>query len=222
MPPAAPDEEVRLKRRATIAAVVLALVLGGFSLDLTRPKAVGAKASMPDPGLTGAPSQGSCYSCHNAGLNDIFGSFLLFGVPPTYTPGQDYLLVAAITRATGASRWGFEATALRSGGQMAGSFGDSSNAVGELTQLGIEYVSQTTLEGFDGTFTDSLGAGWIFRWTAPPQGSGTVTFYAAGAACNNDNAATGDYTYTTTGSSIEGAATAVEATTWGKIKQIYR
>jgi hypothetical protein len=221
MPPAAPDEEVRVKRRATIAVVVLALVLGGFSLDLTRPTSVGAKASMPDPGLTGAPSQSSCATCHNAGLNDGLGAILLFGVPPTYTPGQDYLVVAAISR-DAMTRWGFEATALRSGGQMAGSFGDSSNAVGEQTQLGIEYVSQTTLEGFDGTYADSLGAGWVFKWTAPPQGSGTVTFYAAGVGANHDNAATGDYTYTTSASSIEGAATAVQSTTWGKIKQIYR
>ena len=210
-----------MKRTATIAAVVLALVLGGFSLDVTRPESVGAKASMPDPGLTAAPSQGTCYTCHNVALNDLSGAILHFGVPPTYTPGQDYLVVAAISQAT-STRWGFEATALRSGGQMAGSFSDSSNAVGEQTQLGIEYVSQTTLEGFDGTYSDSLGAAWVFKWTAPPQGSGTVTFYAAGAACNNDNAATGDYTYTTTGTSIEGAVTAVESTTWGKIKQIYR
>ena len=210
-----------MKRRATIAVIVLALALGGFSLDLTRPMSVGAKASMPDPALTGAPSQGTCYNCHSAGINDGLGAILLFGVPATYTPGQDYFIGAAISRAA-STRWGFEATALRSGGQMAGSFSDSSNAVGEQTQLGIQYVSQTTLEGFDGTYTDSLGAGWAFKWTAPPQGSGTVTFYAAGAACNNDNAATGDYTYTTTGTSIEGAVTAVESTTWGKIKQIYR
>jgi hypothetical protein len=210
-----------MKRKATIAVVVLALALGGFSLDLTRPMSVCAKCLMPYPGLTVAPSHGSGYNCHNAVINDGLGILQVFTVPPTYTPGQSYLLVAAITRAA-STRWGFELTALRSGGQMAGSFGDSSNAVGEQTSLGIEYVSQTTLEGFDGTYADSLGAGWAFQWTAPPQGSGTVTFYAAGAACNNDNAVTGDYTYTTSVSSSEGAATAVESTTWGKIKQIYR
>jgi hypothetical protein len=210
-----------MKRKATIAVIVLALALGGFSLDLTRPKSVGAKASMPDPGLTGAPSQGTCYNCHNAGINDGLGIIQIYNVPPTYTPGQSYLLVAAITREV-STRWGFELTALKSGNLMAGSFGDNSNAVGEQTQLGIEYVSQTTLEGFDGTYADSLGAGWAFQWTAPPQGAGTVTFYAAGAACNNDNAVTGDYTYTTSVSSTEGSATDVKATTWGKIKQIYR
>jgi len=211
-----------MKRTATIAALVLALALGGFSLDLTRPTSVGANASMPGPGLTGAPSQGTCYNCHNAGLNDGLGLIQFFNVPPTYTPGQSYILVAAIGRIA-STRWGFEATALTSGGLMAGSFSDSSNAVGEQTSLGIDYVSQTTLEGFDGTYSDSTGAGWVFRWTAPPPGAGTVTFYAAGAACNKDNAVTGDYTYTTSAQSTEGAATAVDLpTTWGKMKQIYR
>jgi hypothetical protein len=205
----------------TIVAVVLAVALGGFSLDLTRPTSVVAKAGMPDPALTGAPTQGTCYNCHNSGLNDGLGVIQLFNVPPSYTPGQSYLLVAAITAGT-STRWGFELTALKSGGQMAGSLGDNSNAVGTQSSNGIDYVSQTTLEGFDGTYADSLGAGWAFQWTAPPEGSGTVTFYAAGAACNNDNAETGDYTYTTTATSTEGAATDVKGTTWGKMKQIYK
>jgi hypothetical protein len=129
--------------------------------------------------------------------------------------------VVAITQLT-STRWGFELTAVKSGGGMAGSFADISNTVGEQSQGGFDYVSQTTLEGADGTWADSLGAAWAFQWTAPPQGAGTVTFYAAGAACNKDNAATGDFTYTTTVSSTEGAVTAVEPTTWGKIKQIYK
>ncbi len=210
-----------MKRTVTIVAVVLGIALGGFSLDLTRPTSVVAKSGMPDPALTGAPTEGTCHNCHNAGLNDGLGGIFVFNVPPTYTPGQKYLLVAAITAAT-STRWGFELTAVNNAGQMAGSFGDSSNAVAEQSHLGFDYVSQTTLEGFDGTYADSAGAGWAFQWTAPPPGGGTVTFYAAGAACNNDNAATGDITYTTTATSTEGAATAVESTTWGKIKQIYR
>jgi hypothetical protein len=127
----------------------------------------------------------------------------------------------AITRLSG-SRWGFELTALKGGGLMAGSLNDNYNAVGEQSSGGIDYASQTTLEGFDGTYADSVGAGWVVEWTAPPVGSGPVTFYAAGAACNNDNDVTGDYTYTTTATSTEGASTAVESTTWGKLKQLYR
>jgi len=212
-----------MKKTATIAAVVLAIALGGFSLEITRPTSVVAKAAMPDPALTGAPSQGTCFTCHTGGLNDLSGIIQIYNVPPSYTPGQDYILLAAVAGLTG-SRWGFELTALKSGNTMAGSFSDSSNAVGEQNSLGITYVSQTTNEGFDGTYADSTGgAVWVFKWTAPPQGAGPVTFYGAGVACDNDNTANaGDFAYTTTVTSTEGAPTAVESTTWGKIKQIYR
>ena len=213
-----------MKRTATIAAVVLAIALGGFSIDVTRPTSVVAKASMPDPGLTGAPpGNNTCFTCHSGGLNDLSGAVQLLGVPSTYTPGQDYVMVAVVVGLSG-SRWGFEATALTSGNAMAGSFSDSSNAVGEQTSLGIQYVSQTTNEGFDGTYADSTsGTAWAFRWTAPPPGTGPVTFYAAGAACDNDNAANaGDFTYTTSAVSGEGTTTDVKGTTWGKMKTIYR
>jgi len=207
---------------ATIAALVLAIALGGISLDLTRPTTVVAKAAMPDPALTGAPGQGTCFTCHSGGLNDLQGIIQLYNVPSAYTPGQEYILLAAVAGLSG-SRWGFELTALNGGNSMAGSFSDSSNAVAEQTSLGITYVSQTTMEGFDGTYSDSTGAFWVFKWTAPPQGTGPVTFYGAGVAADKDGTANaGDFTYTTTVSSTEGTSTDVKATTWGRIKQIYR
>ena len=212
-----------MKRTATIAAVMLAIALGGFSIDVTRPTPVVAKASMPDPGLTGAPgASGTCFTCHTGGLNDLSGGIQIYNVPTSYTPGQDYYLVAVVAGLSG-SRWGFELTALTSGNTMAGSISDSSNAVGEQTSFGITYVSQTTNEGFDGTYADSTGAAWVFKWTAPSAGAGTVTFYAAGVAGDNDNTANaGDFTFTTEVMSGEGTTTDVQETTWGKIKMIYR
>jgi hypothetical protein len=212
-----------MRRTATIAAVALAMALGGFSLDWTRPTSVVANAAMPDPGLTGAPPSGSnCYTCHNGGLNDGLGIIQIYNVPQPYVPGQTYTLLVLLANLTD-TRWGFELTALKSDNTMAGSFQDNSAAVGEQSQGGIDYVSQTTLEGFDGTYSDSTGAAWVFQWTAPPQGAGPVTFYAAGAACDKDGTAnSGDFTYTASVATTEGASTDVKAVTWGKIKQIYR
>ena len=212
-----------MKRMATIAAVLLAVALGALSLDLTRPTSVIAKSGMPDPALTGAPAEGTCFTCHNGGLNDANGGVLIFNVPAQYTPGQVYGIGVVLVRAFGSSRWGFEATALTGGGQMAGTLDDNNNFVGKQTQGGIQYVSHTTLKGFDGTYADSSGGVWTFYWTAPPVGTGPVTFYATGAACDNDSDANaGDFTYTTTVASSEGAATDVKSITWGKIKQLYR
>lgn len=215
-----------MRSMATIVAVGLAMTLGAFTLDLSRPHSLIAKAAMPDPGLTAAPTEGSCFTCHNGALNDPNGIIQIFNVPAAYTPGQDYVLLAVVVRDTGGKRWGFEATALTGGGLMAGTLGDSSLSVGTQTQGGKTYVSQTTLEGFDGTYStsaDSIGAAWPFKWTAPPVGTGPVTFYAAGTACDKDNTANaGDFTYTTSAISIEGAATDVKSTTWGQIKMLYR
>ncbi len=211
-----------MKRIATIASMLLAISTCCYLLELSRPAPVTAKASMPDAGLTGAPGQGSCVTCHSGALNDVNGTVQIFGVPAQYAPGQLYTLAVIVTRAIGSSRWGFELTSLTSGSQMAGTLNDNNPLVGKQTQGGITYVSQTTLKGSDGTYADSLGGAWFFEWTAPPMGTGSVTFYAAGAACNNNNAAdAGDFTYTTSVSSAEGAPSAVESTTWGKLKMIY-
>ena len=156
-------------------------------------------------------------------MNDLSGTIQIYNVPPVYSPGQEYILLAAVAALSG-SRWGFELTALTSGNAMAGSLSDSSNAVGEQTSLGITYVSQTTNEGFDGTYADSTGgAVWVFKWTAPSAGAGPVTFYAAGTACDKDNTANpGDFTFTTEVMSTEATTTDVKGSTWGKIKTIYR
>jgi hypothetical protein len=179
---------------------------------------------MPDPALTGAPSEGTCFTCHNGALDDGDGGILFFGVPSAYTPDQTYPIAVIVTRVPGATtRWGFEATVLTSGNQMAGVLDDNNNNVGKQTQNGITYISQTTLKGSDGTYADSLGGVWTFYWTAPSAGAGPVTFYGAGAACDQDNAAdAGDFTYTGSISSAEGTPTDVEGVTWGKLKQIYR
>ena len=60
------------------------------------------------------------------------------------------------------------------------------------------------------------------RESAPAVGGGTVTFYFSGVACYIVGGNGGDYVYTSSTSSTEGGTTDVEATTWGKIKTIYR
>ena len=49
-----------------------------------------------------------------------------------------------------------------------------------------------------------------------------VTFYAAGNAANGTGGTDGDKIYTTSVSATEGSMTGVDATTWGKIKMLYR
>jgi hypothetical protein len=142
---------------------------------------------------TGAPGEGNCTNCHTGVLNSGSGSVGL-SAPPEYTPGDTLDLSVSLAN-VGQSRWGFEITALDASDQPAGQFliSDATN-----TQMNIDnrqYVFHTSTGTYDGTADASPG--WTFRWVAPPQGSGTVTFWLAGLASNSSNNTSGDSTYTT-------------------------
>jgi hypothetical protein len=142
--------------------------------------------------------------------------------PGTYTPGQTYAIGVGVD-GPGAARYGFELTALDASNLMAGTFTNLTDSTGSQSGGGRFYENQVTTPK-DGTFAGSPdGGAWVFAWTAPPQGTGTVTFYAAGVAANNDNGAdSGDQTYTATAISAESGGTPVQRTTWGAIKNRYR
>jgi hypothetical protein len=116
----------------------------------------------------------------------------------TYAPGQLIHMTVTDSDPT-AMRWGFELTArlASDGTQPAGAL---SLASGEsLAQLdgspgSVQYVTHTSAGTRPGT---SGGATWDVYWTAPGASVGSVTFYAAGNAANNNGAPTGDRIYTT-------------------------
>ena len=61
------------------------------------------------------------------------------------------------------------------------------------TTASRKYITYT----FAGTDTVSPGIGkWTFDWTAPETNEGSVTFYIASIAANNDGTDDGDYCYT--------------------------
>jgi len=210
-------------RRTWIAAsVVLGIVGGWLAFDLAGPPAARGNATQPPTGKTGGPPSGqSCAQCHNAGVNDGTGLLQFLRDSGSYVPGNTYAIVILLGR-TGNTRWGFEVTALKQDGTMAGSFANVTDLTTIQSSGSIDYVSHV-IGISDGTFAGTANAaGWGFEWTAPAAGAGTVTFYVAGVAADNDDSDNGDYTFTTTDTWPEGGTTAVETTTWGRIKQIYR
>jgi hypothetical protein len=64
--------------------------------------------------------------------------------------------------------------------------------------MGRQYIEHTQLGTFAGT---PAGHTWQIRWTAPSADIGTVRFFAAGNAANNDGTNQQDYIYTTTAAS---------------------
>ena len=210
-----------------------ALVAGLLAIDPPAPREAGAYSFQPPAAKAGdPPGNGTCAECHFGGLNTGDGS-LSISAPAAYMPGQQYTITVTL-QDPGQTRWGFELTALTSAFQMAGSLASADTLTKTQVFFLKTYVSHTS-NGInnqlgtsplpnDGTYWQLADgpASWTFRWTAPPSGTGTVTFYAAGNAANgNGTNGAGDFIYTKTATSQE-AVTAVVQTTWGALKKLYR
>ncbi|MGE5176128.1 MAG: choice-of-anchor V domain-containing protein [Hyphomicrobiales bacterium] len=208
--------------RSTLAAIALAVA---FVAAVSAPTLVQAYPDTPPPGRTGAPSENTCRTCHSGTLNDGVATFELRNLPAAYMPGETYSLTVSLRR-TGMARWGFSLTSLRdSDNAFAGSLSTGGSALLLIqSKSSRDYISQTTDFGSnDGTYADwTGGVTWTFDWTAPPAGTGTVTFYAAGVAANNDNSASSaDDVYTFAVPLVENVTTDVTTTTWGRIKRVF-
>lgn len=220
-----------MTRNLLILTIAAGLTFAMVFFAPTRPPIASASSFQPPEVSTGAPGEGQCLDCHTS-VPDGNGSFQILGVPAIYQPGLTYTLTVQIQH-TGQSRWGFEVTALRE--TTPGTFvaGGTIVRTSDLTLLstpGNQYISHTSnhkLAGdpLDGTFREVVDGpvSWSFDWIAPDAGAGTVTFYGAGNAANNNNAnGAGDFGYATSVSSLEGPPTPVSSTTWGFIKAMYR
>jgi len=216
-----------MKRTLLTAGISIGVIVGWLAFDPPAPRPVAASSTQPPPAHTGAPpSEGTCHDCHGDNtLNDGNGSVVITGLAglTEYVPGQTYT-VGAVVQHSGQSRWGFEMTVLKdSDNLMAGSFADLSPLTAVQSSGGKSYIGHSTITpGTDGTLTGFPVGTWAFNWTAPAAGAGSITFYVAGNAANNSGTNQGDFIYTNSLTLNEGASTAVEATTWGKIKLLYR
>ncbi len=167
-----------------------------FTNNLANPHAHAYSAG-PPAGFTHAPGELDCADCHTTPAEST--GTLTLGVPQNYTPGQTYdITVAHSTADQTRVRWGFEMTALDAADERAGSFAPADELTrvisGEGPFPGREYVEHTS----NGTFPGQQnGASWTFRWTAPPENVGPVTFYVAGNQANGDGNSSGDNIYFT-------------------------
>ena len=212
-----------MSRVVLLFAIAVAAVAAWVFLDPPAPREAWANSAFPLVAKTGAPGEGLCIDCHSGSLvNEAGGSISIDGAPSSYVPGQAYTLTVTV-RHISQQRWGFELIPLRSNNTMAGAITLTSQRTKAQPLNGKTYVSHDSeIQGQDGTFSGQPdSAMWSFTWTAPGATTGTVTFYAAGNAANRNGLNTGDKIYTTSISAMEGSSTAVDATTWGKIKMLY-
>ncbi len=153
-------------------------------------------------GYAGQPPSGNnCVNCHSSfPLNSGDGSLQINGLPAGgYQSGNTYNLSVTLAD-PGQVRWGFQLTAIYVSGSNYLQAGTLVVTDPTHTTLLVgsgsspDYLNQTSSGTYNGTPGPTT---WNFSWTAPNTSTGTLTFYASGAACNGTGGTSGDYCYTT-------------------------
>lgn len=149
-------------------------------------------------GKTGSPGDNGvlCTQCHAGTSNTGSGiAEIITNIPSSgYIPGQTYEIKAKISE-FGTNKFGFELTAEKNTNDAKiGDFSlvntshtklvDSNDAVTQLT------AGTAPINGGD-FFRE-----WTMNWTAPVEGTGDITFYAAFNAANGNGQNTSDNIYT--------------------------
>lgn len=183
------------------------------------------RADSQGKGNTGAPGDEmvgnnprTCVTCHNnnADVQMTQEIELLDGTGATvaeYMPGETYRVKVTNTVAVGsASGYGFQVVNLKAAegdnGDATAAFSnpDANVKIAVATSNGRQYAEHN---GLSETNTFEVD------WTAPDQGTGVVTFYAAGNAVNDNGMSSGDAAATSTLELAEADPSSVIETTAG-------
>lgn len=168
-----------------------------FALLFLHSSAFAFSGGPPDGVAGDPPAMSNCTQCHSSfPVNSGNGLLeLVFGEPLAYSPGETYEMEVNLSSQDALTRWGFELTVLNSENNMAGELlvTDATNTqLSDNSGASPDYLKQTAT----GTYAGQNSGNWIFSWTAPPEGTGPVTFYTAGNTANNNGSTSGDYIYT--------------------------
>jgi hypothetical protein len=160
--------------------------------------------SGPGPGLTNAPNESNCTSCHSGSLVTSGSNWNNIRLNGGFTGGgyiPDSVYTIEIThKQTGISKFGFQVTPLiKSNNAPAGSISVSSNRVQRYTSVVNNQTRQYaghTSTGTSSVSTDSTH--WFFTWTAPSSNVGDIVFYVVVNSTNSNNNQSGDQIFAKT------------------------
>ena len=140
-------------------------------------------------GKTGSPIDGgNCTDCHTGTPNTSQG-WITTNIPADgYIPGQTYTVTATGTHA-GVVKFGFELTAEDESGKS------GTMIITDATRTKFTNANAAVTHTSAGTAPSGNTNSWSMDWTAPGEGSGTVTFYAAFNAANGAGGNQGDVIY---------------------------
>ena len=168
---------------------------------------VKANSSGPPAARTGATAIGSVTAelncttsgCHTGtAVNTGGGTVAISPSSNTYTPNQEITITVTVTQ-TGRSTFGFQLTAVNPQGTRAGDLTPLDNRTfTQIATSGSQAGRQYINHSFNGNEATAPNVGsWQFKWKAPAQSVGTVTFFASGNAANGNGTNGGDLIYTT-------------------------
>jgi hypothetical protein len=177
---------------------LVGLLFGLCSIYIILSSHSNGQATGSNADNTGAPSSTQfCSNCHNN--STAFGTVTLnieaFGqgtnTPITsYIGGTTYDMRVTVSNSAGSPvAYGFQLTALKTATNAPA--GTYSNLAGNVKQ---KLITTGTFNGR--TYVEHNGVQasnqFNFSWTAPETGSGSVKFFAAGNAVNDNNSSSGD------------------------------
>ncbi len=149
-------------------------------------------------GKTGSPGELTCIDCHgDFSANTGGGSITITNTGMTnwqYTPGQTYPITVTVAR-TGSSIFGLGVECLTAANANAGTLVITNSASTQIKNATVSGVSRANVVHQLNGGLASNSKSFTFNWTAPPAGTGTVKFYYAGIAGNNNGNESGDYVY---------------------------
>jgi hypothetical protein len=159
-------------------------------------------------GSTGAEGELTCgkAGCHigNNETNNINTGKGVFSITcenniQQYIPGKTYE-ITVVLKEKNIERFGFSLTALDEHHRKAGTLIVSDEQRTQIFEGARQFADRTYITyRMAGTKPYKSGKGlWKFKWQAPEQPIGEITFYAAGISANNDATDKGDLVYTQT------------------------
>lgn len=141
-----------------------------------------------EPGRTGGPANGgaTCRQCHGNSVGT--GSVQILGAPDKYQANAIYDLTVRVSDPTKLGA-GFQISVEDAIGNHVGTLAVIDAVNTELNPLDDGYLNHTS-DGVDASVAAWAANGNSFefpvRWIAPATDMGTVTFWAAGNAINNN------------------------------------
>lgn len=145
-----------------LLSVAVVVLMGAFGGGENTDYPVGAP-----PGYTNSPYDGkNCTHCME-GTATPLADMITSDIPVEgYQPGVTYNILVT---ATGEGNKGFEISPMNSSGYLMGTLiaGTDSKLVGS-----DKYITHTLAE-------EGNTKSWLFQWTAPSPGVGTITFYGS-------------------------------------------